>query len=180
MVENARGYVMQETGIKRIWAPWRMRYIDGTHQDKGCIFCTKPEEDISKDRENLILYRGKKAFIIMNLFPYTNGHVMVTPYKHTGNIEELDNEEILEVMRLTQFVVKAMKSIINPEGFNIGFNIGRPAGAGVVDHIHMHIVPRWVGDTNFMPLLAETKVISEHIFDTYDKLKKALSEQGEL
>jgi ATP adenylyltransferase len=117
---------------------------------------------------------------MMNLFPYTNGHVMVIPYKHTGNIEDLDDEEMLELMNLCKLTVKAMKSIIGPEGFNIGFNVGRPAGAGVVDHVHMHIVPRWVGDTNFMPLLAETKVISEHIFDTYDKLKSALLKLEEL
>lgn len=171
---------MQETGIKRLWAPWRMRYIDGSHKDEGCIFCTKPMDDQSRDKENLILYRGKKAFMMMNLFPYTNGHVMVVPYKHTGNIEDLSDEEMLELMRLCKLTVKAMKNIISPEGFNMGFNIGRPAGAGVVDHVHMHIVPRWVGDTNFMPLLSETKVISEHIFDTYDKLKSAISKLEEL
>jgi len=171
---------MEETGIKRVWAPWRMRYIDGSHKDEGCIFCTKPKEEETKDKENLILYRGKKAFIMMNLFPYTNGHVMVIPYKHTGNIEDLDDDEMLEIMNLCKLTVKGMKDIISPEGFNIGFNIGRPAGAGVVDHVHMHIVPRWIGDTNFMPLLAETKVISEHIFDTYDKLKSALLKLEEL
>lgn len=169
--------IMEETGIKRLWAPWRMRYIDGSHKDERCIFCAKPKED--KDRENLIVYRGKKAFVIMNLFPYTNGHLMITPYKHTGKLEELNDEELLDIMHLAQKTLKALKICMNPEGFNMGFNIGRPAGAGIVDHIHLHVVPRWVGDTNFMPLLSETKVISEHIFDTYEKIKKGFEKLEE-
>lgn len=169
---------MEESGIKRIWAPWRMRYIDGTHKDEGCIFCNKPEQDT--DRENLILHRGEHAYIIMNLFPYTNGHVMVVPYKHTGNLEDLEDSYLLDIMKLSQFCVKAMKKCMGPAGFNAGFNIGRPAGAGVVDHVHLHIVPRWIGDTNFMPLLSETKVISEHIYDTYDKIKKAMKSLEEI
>lgn len=161
-----------DKGFDRMWAPWRMNYIDGSHKNEGCIFCVKPKQD--NDRENLLLYRGNKCHIIMNLFPYNNGHIMISPYKHTGNLEELDDEEMLEIMNLSGMCIKVMKNSINPAGFNAGFNLGKAAGAGVDDHLHFHIVPRWNGDTNFMPVLGETKVISEHILQTYDKLKKAI------
>ncbi|BAI79700.1 histidine triad family protein [Deferribacter desulfuricans SSM1] len=158
--------------MDRLWAPWRMTYISGDHIDEGCIFCNKPKE--TKDKENLILFRGEYSFIMMNLFPYNNGHLMVAPYKHTGNLEDLNDNELLEMMKLVQKSIKAMKRCMRPDGFNTGFNIGRAAGAGIADHVHFHVVPRWVGDTNFMPTLAGTKVISEHILKTYDKIYKEL------
>lgn len=158
--------------MDRLWAPWRMTYISGDHVDEGCIFCNKPKE--TKDKANLILFRGEYSFIMMNLFPYNNGHLMVAPYKHTGNLEDLNDSELLEMMQLVQKSIKAMKRCMRPDGFNTGFNIGRAAGAGIADHVHFHIVPRWVGDTNFMPTLAGTKVISEHILKTYDKIYKEL------
>jgi ATP adenylyltransferase len=159
-------------GYEKMWAPWRMRYIEGTHEDKGCIFCVKPKED--KDRDNLILFRGKYSFVMMNLFPYNNGHLMVAPYRHTGDLTVLEDNEILEIMKLSSKMIKVIRKIMKPDGFNTGFNLGRAAGAGIADHIHFHIVPRWIGDTNFMPVLGEVKVISEHIFDTYDKIKKEI------
>jgi len=160
-------------GLEKMWAPWRMNYIDGSYKNEGCIFCVKPNQN--KDRENLILHRGKTCFTMMNLFPYNNGHIMISPYKHTGNLEDLSDEEMVEIMTLSKKFIRAMKLSMNPAGFNAGFNIGKVAGAGVADHLHLHIVPRWEGDTNFMPVIGETKVISEHILQTYDKLKNAIS-----
>ena len=158
--------------MDRIWAPWRMKYISGEHKDEGCIFCIKPKED--DDRKNLILYRGNYSFIMMNLFPYNNGHLMVAPYRHVADLEALNNDEVLDMMNLVKKGIKAIKRSMRPDGFNTGFNLGRAAGAGIEMHLHFHIVPRWIGDTNFMPTLAATKVISEHILDTYDKLYKEL------
>lgn len=160
--------------MERLWAPWRMKYIDGTHKDTGCIFCNKPLED--SDKENLIVYRGSHVFAIMNLFPYTNGHTMVSPYRHTAIFEELSQEEVMDMHFVSSKIIKAIKLTMRPEGFNLGFNLGRTAGAGIADHIHFHIVPRWNGDTNFMPVIGEVKVISEHIQKTYDKIIEGLKE----
>ena len=157
---------------KKLWAPWRMAYIENTNKDEGCIFCVKPKQ--SNDRENLLLFRGDYSFVIMNLFPYNNGHLMIAPYRHTGDFTSLKDNEMLEIMKLSSKMIGVLKEIMNPDGFNTGFNIGRAAGAGIADHLHFHIVPRWIGDTNFMPVIGETKVISEHIFDTYDKIKEKL------
>lgn len=159
--------------MKLIFAPWRIEYIRSPKHD-GCIFCDFPKEN--RDKERLILYRGEKAFVIMNNYPYNPGHVMIAPYRHIGNLEDLSDEELLEIMKLAQLMVKAIKKAMKPEGFNMGFNIGRVAGAGIEGHIHMHIVPRWNGDTNFMPVLANTKVIPQAIKDSYGELKKALKE----
>lgn len=160
--------------MERLWAPWRMRYIDGTHKDEGCIFCNKPKED--RDMENLIVFRGEYAFAMMNLFPYTNGHTMVAPYRHTAIFEELTTEEVLDIHKVSALIIRGIKRSMNPEGFNLGYNLGRTAGAGIADHIHFHIVPRWNGDTNFMPIIGEVKVISEHIEATYKKLIKSILE----
>ena len=153
--------------IQPLWAPWRLQYILSKKGD-GCIFCEKPRED--KDRENLILYRGSRGFVIMNLYPYNNGHLMVVPYRHLFSITELVDEELLDLMRMTQHSVACLKEVYMPEGFNIGLNIGKVAGAGIEEHLHFHIIPRWVGDTHFMALLSEVRVISEHIMSTYDRL----------
>lgn len=169
---------MNDRGIKKLWAPWRMAYISRLNGKKGeCIFCAKPAEPSEKDKENLILYRGKLAFVIMNLYPYNNGHCMVIPYKHTGDFTDLDDYEMLELMQLTKLTINVFKKVFNPEGFNTGFNLGRASGGGIADHIHFHIVPRWNGDTNFITVIGETKVISEHIYDTYDKLKAAFDKE---
>ncbi|WP_048149583.1 HIT family protein [Palaeococcus ferrophilus] len=157
--------------MKRIWAPWRIEYIRSPKHD-GCIFCDFPKED--RDRDRLILYRGKHSFIIMNNYPYNPGHVMIAPYRHVGRWEDLTDEELLEIMKLSQLMVKALKRAMNPDGFNMGVNLGRVAGAGIDDHVHLHIVPRWNGDTNFMPVIADTKVIPESLEEAYDELKKVI------
>ncbi len=153
--------------MKQLWAPWRLQYILGEKTEE-CIFCTKPEED--KDKENLILYRGKHVFTIMNLYPYNNGHLMVVPYAHEEDLSGLSRETLCELMIVTEQCQSILKRVFAAHGFNIGINIGRAAGAGIDEHIHIHIVPRWDGDTNFMPVLGETKVIPQHIFATYDLL----------
>ncbi len=136
-----------------------------------CIFCKLPNED---DEKNLILYRGKYAFVIMNNYPYNPGHVMVAPYRHVGEIEDLSEEEWEDVHALTALMVRAIKRTMNPQGFNIGLNIGRVAGAGIEGHLHVHIVPRWNGDTNFMPVISDTKVIVQGIRENYRELKREI------
>ncbi len=159
--------------MKTLWAPWRIEYIRSPKHD-GCIFCDFPKED--RDRERLILYRGEHSFIIMNNYPYNPGHVMIAPYRHVGKWEDLTDDELLEIMELSQLMIKALKKAMNPHGFNMGVNLGRVAGAGIDDHVHLHIVPRWNGDTNFMPVIADTKVIPESLEEAYDELKKAIDE----
>ena len=157
--------------MERIFAPWRIRYIESPKYE-GCIFCDFPKEN--KDEERLILYRGKSSFVIMNNYPYNPGHLMIAPYRHVASVEELNEEEALEMMKLSQKMVEVIKKAMNPDGFNLGINLGKVAGAGIEDHIHLHIVPRWNGDTNFMPVLADVKVIPEAIEESYKKLKKYL------
>ena len=139
-----------------------------------CIFCEKIRGDKSQDRDNLVLRRGNRAFLLMNLYPYSNGHLMVAPYQHTGELELLDAETVQEMMALVNQGIRALRTISNPHGFNIGANLGRAAGAGVEDHVHFHIVPRWSGDSNFMPVLADTRLIPELLPQTYDGLLAAL------
>ena len=160
--------------MNRLWAPWRLKYIQAvdTHDD-GCIFCIKPKQN--KDRENLILHRATNCFVIMNLYPYNNGHLMIVPYKHVSDPGDLDSDTLLEMMQTVNECTKALRDAMNPEGFNIGMNIGRVAGAGIDQHVHMHIVPRWNGDTNFMPVLGSAKVISQGLFEAYDMLKTRIS-----
>jgi len=155
----------------RLWAPWRMKYISGIEKkDEGCIFCSKPDQGRECDRDNLLLYRGEKCFVLMNLFPYNNGHLMIIPYKHTSDILDIDPDTSAELWSLVCKSKAALTAVMKPDGFNIGMNIGRTAGAGIDRHIHMHIVPRWNGDTNFMPVVGETKVISQSLNDAYDAL----------
>lgn len=159
--------------MERLWAPWRLEYIVG-EKIEGCIFCEFPKKN--EDEKYLILHRGKHAFVIMNAFPYSNGHLMVVPYRHLGDFTELNDDESLEMMQLAQKSCRALRAICNPDGFNIGVNAGTAAGAGIADHVHMHIVPRWSGDTNFMPVLADVKVIPEALHTTYRKLKPHFDE----
>lgn len=153
-----------------LFTPWRMAYIRSAKQD-GCIFCEMLELD---DRAALILQRGRHAFLVLNRYPYNNGHFMSVPYRHVDTLEALTTEEMAEVMGFVTLGLSALRQAWNPEGFNIGANIGRVAGAGVKDHVHMHVVPRWAGDTNFMSLFAETRVIPQTLEETYDELKAAL------
>ncbi len=151
-----------------LWAPWRIEYITNSHKNDECIFCILPKS--SNDRENLILYRDKHVFVIMNRFPYNNGHLMVVPYKHTSEMSELSNQEKLGLFNIIQYSQQVLIRIMAPQGFNIGANLGNIAGAGIDTHIHFHLVPRWAGDTNCMPVIAGTKVISESLDNTWEKL----------
>ena len=155
--------------MERFWAPWRMRYIESGEMETGCFLCTA--RDTNDDVDSLILARNDSAFLIMNRYPYSNGHLMAVPNRHIGDFEELTVTEIAAVMSLVQRSIIVLKKAVAAQGFNIGVNIGREAGAGLVDHVHVHIVPRWGGDTNFMPVFGEVKVINEHLRDTFDRLK---------
>lgn len=157
--------------MENLWAPWRIDYIL-SKKPAGCIFCDKPAEN--RDEDNLILFRGKYHFIILNAYPYNNGHMMVVPYRHTATLAEWAPDEQQEMMALADLGVELLKRTMRPDGFNLGINMGLVGGAGVADHIHLHIVPRWNGDTNFMPVLSDTRVISEHLRATYYKLKEEL------
>lgn len=151
-----------------LWAPWRLKYIKHSADYKGCIFCDKTKK--RNDRKSLIFYRGKLSFALLNLYPYNSGHFMVAPYRHTAKLEELTSQtygEIFEIIgRFQQKLIKKVKA----QGFNIGVNLGRVSGAGITDHIHIHVVPRWNGDTNFMPIFGKTKVLPQMLEDTYDML----------
>ena len=157
--------------MERLWAPWRMPYILQAGKG-GCFLCEKPREE--KDESNLILYRGKGNFIILNAFPYNPGHLMIAPYRHLGQLEDLTDVESEEHFAMIKLGVKLLTEVTRPAGFNIGVNLGKVAGAGLDDHIHTHIVPRWQGDTNFMPAVATTKVLPEALAETYKKLKDGM------
>ncbi|MDR2104925.1 MAG: HIT domain-containing protein [Deferribacteraceae bacterium] len=160
-----------------IWAVWRGEYVAGLHGDaaEGCVFCAKFAE--SRDADNFILYRGEYIAIIMNLYPYNNGHIMLVPIRHIADFELLNSNEASELQTYKKLSILAMKKALNPDGFNIGMNLGSAAGAGIAEHLHEHIVPRWNGDTNFMPTLAAVKVIPEHIHSAYSKIKTCLEKE---
>jgi ATP adenylyltransferase len=156
---------------ERLWAPWRLQYIRGEKSDE-CIFCTKPALD---DESALIVRRGERCFVILNAFPYTSGHVMVAPYDHTADLAGLEQETASELMTLTQESINAIRRAYRPEGFNVGSNLGTVAGAGVADHLHFHVVPRWEGDTNFLSVIGEVRVLPESLEDTQRTLKDAFA-----
>jgi ATP adenylyltransferase len=155
--------------MRRLWTPWRMNYLVSDHGD-CCVFCQKLSQDA--DRDNLVLYRGRAACVVMNLYPYNTGHVMVIPNGHVPTLEDLPADTVVEVMMLIQDSLRILRETLHPDGFNVGANIGKAAGAGIHDHVHIHVVPRWEGDTNFMPIFAETRVMPEMLTDTYDRLKE--------
>lgn len=152
----------------KLWAPWRINYIQA-RKTKRCIFC----ESIKNPKKDFVLIKAKYAAAMLNTFPYNNGHIMVYPIRHTANIEGLCESEILDLFRTTSKVKKLLDKLIRPQGYNIGINLSRAAGAGITGHLHIHIVPRWVGDTNFMPVIFNTKVISQSLKELYKKLKHA-------
>ena len=154
--------------MERLWAPWRIRYIEKAKEEKGCFLCDLPRQN--KDAANYILYRGRLNFVILNSYPYNAGHLMVAPYRHVAGLDELTAAERSDHIEVIVRAIKVLKEVFKPEGFNTGVNMGRIAGAGVDKHIHSHVVPRWQGDSNFMPLLADTKVINEALEETYQKL----------
>jgi ATP adenylyltransferase len=157
----------------RLWAPWRLQYLKGEKSDE-CIFCSKPE--LGDDERALIAHRGHACYVILNAFPYTNGHVMIAPYEHVGDLRGLSADASTELMALTQRSLDAVERVYGPEGFNIGANLGEVAGAGFAGHVHMHVVPRWKGDTNFMPVVADTRVMPEALPDSWRKLQAAFRE----
>jgi ATP adenylyltransferase len=165
--------------MNRLWTPWRMAYLKAPKGavTGGCIFCDKIHASPEQDRESLLLLRGQHSFIMLNLYPYANGHMLVAPYQHTGELESLDGETLKEMMLLVSKGIRALRRTQNPQGFNVGANLGRVAGAGVEDHVHLHIVPRWNGDTNFMPVLSDTRMIPELLPQTYAELRAVLMEE---
>jgi ATP adenylyltransferase len=162
------------SGMERLWTPWRMEYIKAARSEDqpDCIFCDLPARD--DDETNLILARSEKAFVILNVFPYNAGHVMVAPFRHVGELEDVTDEELLDVGHLLQRSVSALKQEYAPQGFNLGINLGQVAGAGIPDHIHWHVVPRWSGDTNFMPVVGQTKVLPELLEESYQRLSQRI------
>ncbi len=155
--------------MKNLWAPWRMGYILSEQKEEGCIFC--PGEERGEDEERLILHVGSLTMVMMNRFPYSNGHLLVAPKQHVSGLEYLSDEETLDLLLMVRTSIDHLKKIMNPEGFNVGLNLGRVAGAGIEEHMHFHIVPRWNGDTNFMTVLGDVRVIPEHIRETYKNLR---------
>lgn len=157
--------------MKQLWAPWRMRYLRGEHSlVEGCLFCAKIEASDSLEH---VLFRGKYCYVVLNRFPYSNGHLMVVPYQHTGQLEALPDATLLELMQLTQACIVILRQTQNPQGFNVGLNEGSAAGAGVEEHVHLHVVPRWQGDANYMTVVGQTRVIPEDLADTYARLRGA-------
>lgn len=152
-----------------IWTPWRYEYVNSVDEREGCIFCDTSKAE--NDRENLVVFRGERCFAILNLFPYTTGHIMIAPYEHADTIEKLDPETLTEMMVVAQRSVSAIRDAFGPEGFNLGINISRVAGAGIEDHVHLHLVPRWAGDNNFMAVIAETRVLPRTLDDVWLALK---------
>ncbi len=164
--------------MKILWAPWRSEYIENIGKDNICFLCdaySKPKERL---RDYLVLYKTERAFLILNKYPYNTGHIMVCPSKHVGDYKLIDKDTIIEMHELTKISLDAIKEAFKPHGFNIGFNIGRAAGAGLEEHVHLHIVPRWFGDTNFMPVFGEVKVISKSLLDVYDLLEEIIKRKG--
>ena len=152
-----------------MWSPWRYRYVS-THQPGECIFCAKIAENA--DEKNYIVFRGEKNFVLLNLFPYTTGHLMIAPYAHVPSLEESDPIALEEMMRLTQRAEVALRKVYNPTGFNMGLNIGQSAGAGIAGHIHMHVLPRWPGDASFITTIGETRVLPEDLGTTYQRVRE--------
>ncbi|MBM3188116.1 MAG: HIT domain-containing protein [Chloroflexi bacterium] len=160
--------------MKRIWSPWRMQYIL-EEKPSGCVFCVKPAEQ--DDPENLILLRGQHCYVMMNRYPYNNGHLMVIPYEHVDLPTKLCPAAQLELMTQTGLCIEVLQDAMHPDGFNVGMNLGASAGAGIKDHVHIHVVPRWTGDTNFMPVLGDTRVIVEGLQESYAKLRPRFADR---
>jgi ATP adenylyltransferase len=155
---------------KPLWAPWRLEYVQSADEQPGCVLCVAQEGD---DEGTLVVRRGDRAFALLNRFPYSSGHLMVAPFRHVGVYGELTDDEVLEIHRLAAQGMEVLGELYKPDGHNLGWNLGRVAGAGVVDHVHLHVVPRWEGDTSFMPVLADVKVMPEHLAETRRRLAAA-------
>jgi len=158
-----------------LWTPWRYQYITTSGQERQCVFCAAA--DSGNDRESLVVYRGKYNFVILNRFPYTSGHVMIVPYAHAATLEALPDETLADLMGLARDCERHLRSVYHPDGVNLGINVGKSAGAGIADHLHMHALPRWTGDTNFMTVVAETRVLPEDLDATWMRLRTAFGEK---
>lgn len=158
--------------MERIWAPWRMDYISNAVQDDGCIFCRASESN--DDRDRLVLARSEYSLLMLNRYPYTCGHLMVAPLRHTADMADLSDAELLELIQAVRSSCALLREVAHPQGFNIGINLGKAAGAGIEEHLHVHIVPRWNGDTNFMSVTGDVRVIPEGLMESYDRLAAAL------
>lgn len=157
---------------KPLWAPWRLEYIEQADEQDGCVFCREASGALD-EAESLVVARREVAFALLNKFPYSSGHLLVAPLRHEGKLGGLSEEEALELHRLSVEALAALERVYGPDGFNLGWNLGRVAGAGITEHVHLHVVPRWSGDTNFMPVLADVKVLPEHLLATRDRLREA-------
>ena len=153
-----------------LWAPWRLDYIRQAGEQDGCVFCAEATGQLAEN-DSLVVHRGDQVFALLNRFPYTSGHVMVAPYRHVGELGDLDEPEAVELHRVTVGALDALRAVYAPEGYNVGWNLGAVAGGSITGHLHEHVVPRWSGDTNFMPVLADVKVMPEHLIETRDKLR---------
>ncbi|MBL8232745.1 MAG: HIT domain-containing protein [Bryobacterales bacterium] len=158
--------------MDHLWSPWRYRYVSKAEEPEGCVFCAKPQQE---DRAALIVHRGTYCFVILNLFPYTSGHLLVVPYAHVATLEEASSETLQELMKLTADCSRHLRSVYKPKGLNAGMNLGECAGAGIAGHLHMHVLPRWPGDVNFMTAVGETRVLPEDLETTYDRLSRAFA-----
>lgn len=161
--------------MKRLWAPWRMEYILDEHKNNSCLFCDISQAKKVNDKKNLILHRSEHCFVMLNKYPYNSGHIMVVPYLHTPSFEGFSDDALFDLIKTVDRSVNVLKKVLNPDGFNLGLNFGKVAGAGMGSHMHKHIIPRWTGDTDSMPLISETRVMPEHIMATYQKLNKAFN-----
>lgn len=172
LVADDRGSVVT---LEHIWAPWRMKYVAGTPVE-GCILCQKASAEDAQAEH--VLYRGKFNYVILNAFPYNSGHLMVVPYQHTGDLCELDEQTVCEMMHLAQAAIRALRRCMRPEGMNVGMNMGKAGGAGIDEHVHLHVLPRWVGDTNFMTSVAQTRVVPQSLDETACQLRPLLAEEA--
>lgn len=164
--------------VGRLYTPWRMKYVTATQvEGDGCIFCAKCNDQQERDRENFLVYRGQSIFAMLNIYPYNTGHLMLLPYHHVATLAEMSVEMQVELITLTTYFTELLTELMQPDGFNIGINIGRAAGAGIDSHLHVHVVPRWSGDSNFMPVIGETRVLPEELAGTYDRIVKLLNER---
>lgn len=164
--------------VDRLFTPWRMKYVASTRQQpEGCVFCAKLNDSSEFDRENYLVFRGQTVFAIMNIYPYNTGHLMILPNQHVARLSDVPLDVQTEMMALTTYFTELLTDLMHPDGFNIGLNLGRAAGAGIDSHLHIHIVPRWSGDSNFMAVVGETRVLPEDLDDTYDRIVKLLQER---
>jgi ATP adenylyltransferase len=154
--------------MEHLYAPWRSSYLLSKRKDKKCIFCSKFKE--KRDKKNFILLRGENCFALLNLYPYNDGHLMIAPNRHLADPDKLRDEEWSELQEMSRLSLRVLKEVFHPEGFNVGMNLGKAAGAGIAEHLHLHVVPRWTGDTNFLPVIGKSKVISQNLSEVYRKL----------